>query len=137
MLQGFITHFKAKAALGAQSAACVMVAALAGMIALGFFLGALFVWLSLRFGTIEACLMMGGGFVGVAAGAAIVLAVVRRRPVPPAPNVGAAVSGLMADQAMLDIGLKATRLLRGRGAGSIGLVGAFVVGILLSRTMRK
>jgi hypothetical protein len=128
-----LTHVKAKALRTAQSTAFAVVAGICGVTALVFFLGALFVWLELRFSTIEACLMFGGGFVVLAGIAVIGLMITRRRP-NPSLNVAAA---LPWNDPALMMGIQAAKSLGGRRAGAVGLIGAFVIGIILSRTLPK
>lgn len=123
----------AKAARTAQSLALAAVAMVAALVALIFFLAALFSWLELRFGTIETRLMFSGGFVVVALAAAMTVTVLRRRPTPPL-NVAAAMPW---DDPAMRMGLQAARTLGGRRAGTIGLVGAFVIGVILSRAAAR
>jgi hypothetical protein len=131
VIETLVANVKARATHTAQSAACVAVAAMAGVAALTFFLAALFVWAEAKFGTLEACLMFGGGFAVVTAMAMFALMVLRRRR--PAPlNVAAAMP--WNDPTML-MGLQAAKTLGGRRAGVVGLIGAFVVGLILSRTV--
>ena len=136
MFQALISHAKAKVALAAKSAACGMIAALTALIALGFFSAAGFVWLADRFGAIDACLIVGGIFVLIALAAITVLLIIRRRP-PPRPAAKAAFAQAFADPQALAIGVEIMRMLGGRRAASIGLIGAFAVGLLLSRTVPK
>jgi hypothetical protein len=133
VIEAVVAHVKAKAARTAQSAAWSVVAAAAGVVALVFFLGALFSWLELNFGTIEACLMFGGGFVIIALAAIIMVMLLRRRPAPPL-DIAAA---LPWNDAVVRMGLQAARTLGGRRTGTAGLLGAFVVGIILSRTIGR
>jgi hypothetical protein len=132
VIEAVVAHVKAKAARTVQSAAWSTVAAVAGVVALVFFLAALFSWLELNFGTIEACLMFGGGFVVIALAAIIIVMMLRRRPTP--LNVAAAMPW---NDAAVRMGLQAARTLGGRRTGTAGLVGAFVVGIILSRTIGR
>jgi predicted ferric reductase len=131
VIETLVANVKARAVRTAQSAACAAVVAIAGLVALMFFLAALFVWVEARFGTLEACLMFGGGFAVVAVLAMIALVVLRRHRPPPL-NVAAAMP--WNDPTMV-MGLQAVKSLGGRRAGAIGLVGAFVVGLILSRTI--
>lgn len=133
MIETLVAYVKARAERTAQSAVCAAVVAIAGIGALTSFLAALFVWVEARFGTLEACLMFGGGFAVLAAMAMIALMVLRRRSPPPL-NMAAAMP--WNDPTML-MGLQAAKSLGGRRAGAVGLIGAFLVGIVLSRSVRK
>ena len=135
MFHSLISHFKAKLSLAAQSAACGLIAALAAIVAIGFFAAAGFVWLSDRYGAINACLMFGAAFVLIAVVAAIVLAVLRRRPPP--PPLKSEFAQAFKDPKLLAIGLEIARTFGGRRAASAGLIGAFIVGALLSRGVPK
>lgn len=132
MFQSLISHFKAKLALAAKSAACGMVAAVAALAALGFFAAAAFVWLCDRYGAIDTCLMFGTALVLIAAIAAVTLLVLRRRAPPPLPLKSA-----FNDPKLLAVGLEIARTFGGRRAAAVGLIGAFVVGVLLSRGVPK
>lgn len=136
MFQALIAQVKAKAAFAAKSAACGAVALLTALIAICFFAAAGFVWLADRYGAIDACLIVGGVFVLIALAAVIVLLVIRRRP-PPQQAAKAAFAHAFANPQALAVGVEIMRMLGGRRAASIGLIGAFVVGLLLSRTMPK
>jgi putative superfamily III holin-X len=127
---------KAKAALAAKSAACGLVAMVTGLVALAFFIAAGVVWLADRLGTIEACLIVGGAFVVIAIAAILALVIIRRRA-PPPPNLKAALAHDFVDPQALALGAEIMRLMGGRRAASIGLIGAFAIGLLLSRTVPK
>lgn len=131
MIETLVAQVKARTLRTALSAACAAVIALAGIVALVFFLTALFVWVEARFGRLEACLMFGGGFAVIAAMAMIALVLLRRhRPAP--LNVAAAMPW---NDPAVQMGLRAAKTLGGRRAGAAGLIGAFVVGLILSRTV--
>jgi hypothetical protein len=129
-------QLQAKAALAAKSAACGMVAMMTGLAAICFFVAAALVWLAHRYGTIDACLIVGGAFVVMAVAALLTLVIIRRRA-PPPPNIKAALAHDFVDPQALALGAEIMRLMGGRRAASMGLLGAFVVGLLLSRTIPK
>jgi hypothetical protein len=130
------TQARAKAALAAKSAACGLIAMLTGLVAISFFIAAGVVWLADRYGAIEACLIVGGAFVLIAVAAILALVIIRRRA-PPPPNLKAALAHDFVDPQALALGAEIMRLLGGRRAASIGLIGAFAIGLLLSRTVPK
>jgi hypothetical protein len=130
------SQMKAKVAFAAKSAACGMIALATGLVAVFFFVAAGFVWLAERYGAIDACLIAGGVFLLIAFASIIVLLVIRRRP-PPQPSIKANFAHAFADPQTLALGVEIMRLLGGRRAASIGLIGAFVAGLLLSRGVPK
>jgi hypothetical protein len=133
VFETLMTNVKVRAAQTAQSAACAGAAIAAVVCALAFFLAALFVWVEARFGTLEACLMFGGGFLVLAIGAFVALTLLRRRRPPPL-NVAAAMP--WNDPTLL-LGLKTAKSLGGGRAATVGLIGAFVVGLVLSRSVGR
>lgn len=74
------------------------VAALLALIAMGYGLGALHVWLAARYDAIVASLVFGGGFLVFALGFAVAALIVARRPPPPDP--AAALTGALAPMAL-------------------------------------
>ena len=132
LFQSLAAHLKARIDVALKSTACGMIAALALVIAVAFFCAAGFVALATRLGTIEACLVFGGAFLALAVTAAIVLLLLRRRASRRRPTIAQAI-----DPQALAVGAEIYRLLGGRRAASVGLVGAFIVGILLSRSIAR
>ncbi|HEY2134674.1 MAG TPA: hypothetical protein VGH49_02230 [Xanthobacteraceae bacterium] len=136
MFEGQIAHFKHKIDLALKTTVCGVVAMAAVFLAGAFFCAAAFVWLQQSYGTIAACLALGGFFVLLALIALIVALLLRRRKVPPPPPASAP-KAWWNDPAMLAAALDLSRTLGGRRTASIALVGAFVVGLLLSRSPPK
>lgn len=132
MFQGLICYIKARIDVALKSAACGTIAAVAVTVALAFFCAAGFIALEARLGVIDACIVFGGAFLFVALTAATLLLVLRRRA---ARNRARLIHAL--DPQALAMGAEVVRLLGGRRAASIGLVGAFIVGVLLSRSLPK
>jgi hypothetical protein len=133
VIETLLAHAKAKAARTAQSMALAVVAGVAGLVALAFFLAALFAWLAPQFGAVAACLMFAGGFVVIALAAAVTVVVLRRRPPPPL-DVAAAMPW---NDPTVMMGLDLAKSLGEKRGGAISLLGAFAVGILLSRTLGR
>ncbi|RAI37039.1 hypothetical protein CH340_01335 [Rhodoplanes serenus] len=120
-----------------KSGAWAAVAVLAGGAALLFVGAAVFLRAEEEFGPIRTSLGFAGFFLIVAMIAAIGLSVVRRRARLREARIAAAVAQAVPpwwlDPRLLTTGLSLGRTLGGRRALSVGLVGAFVVGMLLSR----
>ena len=132
LFQGIAAHVKARIDVALKSTACWIIAVIALAIAAAFFCAAGFVVLAARLGAIEACLVFGAAFVVVALAAAIVLVLLKRR----AARTRASVAHALDPQA-LAVGAEIYRLLGGRRAASMGLLGAFIVGVLLSRSVPR
>lgn len=117
-------------------AAVALVALLAALI---FFGAAVFHLARAEFGTLPALLGFGGFFLAVALLAAIAISVARRndrrRQAMFAQSGPAAAPWL--DPRLLATGLTLTRTLGGRRALAIGLAGAFLVGLWLSRSVDR
>lgn len=74
------------------------IAALLALVAIGYALGALHVWLAARYDPIVASLAFAGGFLIFALGFAVAALIVSRRPPPPDP--AAALTGALAPMAL-------------------------------------
>jgi hypothetical protein len=130
VFHGLVTQFKTKLSRALKAAACAIIALTGATLALCFFGAAGFVWVSSEHGLINACLIFGSLFVLVGAVAGGVLAVLTRRaPAQPAKARFAP----LADPKLVAVGLEIVRTLNGRRVGAAGLLGAFIVGVLLSR----
>ncbi len=134
MLNGLIAQLKLKIDAILHSAICVVVASAAGVIAVVFFCAAGFVRLAQDYGTVTTCLMFGGAFVLIALIAVIVMIVLRRRHEKEARRQAARLAQMAALASAVDL----TRALGGGRRGvSLALVGAFLVGLMLSRSTPK
>jgi ethanolamine transporter EutH len=129
-----IAHIKHKIELALKTTMCGVVALAAVLVAGGFFCAATFVWLQQSYGTIVACVALGGVFVLLALIALITALMLRRREPPPAKP---APKAWWNDPVTLAAALDVSRALGVRRTASIALVGAFLVGLLLSRSPRK
>ena len=132
MFQVVITQIKARLDIAMKSAACAVIAAIAALIAVAFFAAAGFIALAERYGTINTCLMFGGAFVVIAAVTFTILTLLKRRAARTKVNIAQAI-----DPQALAAGAEIYRLFGGRKAASMGLVGAFIIGILLSRSVPR
>jgi hypothetical protein len=110
------------------------IAGTATLIMLGFFCAALFLWMAEWSGPIVACLMLGGIFLLIMIMAAIVFANVRRRRAQRARLAHAnAAAQWWRDPAVIATGLQVGRTLGAGRALPLVLLGAFAIGLLLSR----
>lgn len=132
MLQGLITYFRTRIDLALKSAAWSAAAAVAGMIAFGFFGAAAFVAIAARLGVVDACLVFGGMFTAVCAATVTIAVLLRRRTA----HANARLARAMSDARTVTMGVDIARLLRGKPAAA-GLIGAFLVGLLISRSRPK
>ena len=140
------------------------VAALLALIAAGYGLGALHVWLAARYDPIVASPVFGGGFLIFALGFAVAALIVARRPPPPDP--AAALTGALAPMALAlaaewlkprdarpaqaaspqresapaeptDGGAQSKSESSVGGAAALALVPALIVGLLIGRRLRS
>ena len=137
MFEGQIAHIKRKIDLALKTTVCGMVAMATMLVASAFFCAAAFVWIQHNYGTVTACLALGGFFLLLALLALIAAWGLQRRKVPPPPPAAATVKTLWNDPVMLAAALDLNRALGGRKTATVALIGAFVVGLLLSRPPRK
>jgi hypothetical protein len=107
----------------------------AALVMLGFFCAALFLWMAERNGPIVACLVLGGIFLLIIIIAAIAFANVRRRRAQRARLARAnAAAQWWRDPAVIAAGLQISRTLGAGRTLPLVLLGAFTVGLLLSRS---
>jgi TM2 domain-containing membrane protein YozV len=120
-----------------------MWAALLGLALLGaltFFGAAVFLLAQAEFGTVRTLLGFGFFFVALALMAAIGLSLARRkarRRQAVAAQAASAAAPWWLDSRLLATGLDLSRTLGGRRAISVGLAGAFLVGLWLSRSVDR
>jgi hypothetical protein len=115
-----------------------IIALVALFAAMLFFGAAVFVYAQAEYGTLPTLLGFGGAFFVVALIAVIAIIIVRAiaaRRQARIPSVSPAAA--LLDPQLLAVGLDLSKTLGGRRTLAIGLVGAFVVGLLLSRQIDK
>jgi hypothetical protein len=116
-----------------------VIALVALFAATSFFGAAAFVYAQAAYGTLPTLIGFGGIFLVVAVIAVIAIAIVRamatRRQAQIAQTASPAAA--LLDPHLLMAGLDFGKTLGGRRTIAVGLVGAFIVGLLLSRTIDK
>jgi putative superfamily III holin-X len=114
--------------------------ALAGIFALvvaGFLCAALFVWIESFLGTLIACLVLAGLFLLLAIVCVLVASGIRRAEARRAELRAQSMAALWRDPAVISAGLKLGRQLGLKRAAPVAMLGAFVIGLLLSRASRR
>ena len=133
MLDGLTSLLKRKVDAALKTTAFGFVAMVAGLVAFAFFCAAAFVWVQRDYGTIAACLTLGGAFLLIAVIAVVAIVLLRRRRAREIRRQAAS----FANPATLLAALKLSRALGGRQSALLALVGAFVAGLVLSQTPPK
>ncbi len=137
MFEALIARARSKLDIALKSAACAVVAGVALVLALAFFAVAGFVAAQHRFGAIPTALGFGGAFLLIAVVALLTIVVLRRSSrrarIAREARRAAAAPPWWLDPRIVAAGLELGKSLGGRRTMALGLAGAFVVGILLSR----
>lgn len=137
MFEGIALRWQARLDTLVKSGVWAAIAAAASFGALVFLGAAVFIRAQEEFGAMATSLGFAGFFLLVALIGAVGLAVVRRRAARReaivAQSVAAAVPPWWMDPRLVTTGLALGRSLGGRRMLSLGLVGAFVIGLVLSR----
>ncbi|MFD2181768.1 hypothetical protein [Rhodoplanes azumiensis] len=137
MFEGITLRWQARLDTLVKSGVWGAITALASFGTLVFLGAAVFVLAREEFGTVATSLGFAGFFLLVALIGATGLAVIRRRAARReaivARSVAAAAPPWWMDPRLVTTGLALGRSLGGRRMLSLGLVGAFVVGLVLSR----
>jgi protein-S-isoprenylcysteine O-methyltransferase Ste14 len=123
-----------------KTSAWSAVAAAAALVMLGFLSAALFLYLQNWRGPIVACLILAGAFLLVILIAVAAIALVRQRQARLArarAQANQAAGQWLRDPMVVATALQVARTLGLRRAAPVLLLGAFVVGLLLSRTSAK
>jgi uncharacterized transporter YbjL len=79
VISELVNAVKARISATVQSVIWGALAGLAAIVAIGFFLGALHTWLAERYGSLQASLGIGGGFLLLAIIIGIVLVIMKKR----------------------------------------------------------
>lgn len=136
MFENLLAPWRAKARLAASATVCYGIAGVAGAIAFGFALAALFTWLAQHFGSIIASLIIAGAFLVIAIIPVLIYGAKQKRE---EKRVAEAAAKARATQwispATVSLGLQAARIAgNNRGLVAAG-VGALVVGWLISQML--
>lgn len=123
-----------------KTSAWSVVAAAAALTMLGFLCAALFLYLQDSRGPIVACLILAGVFLLVVLIAIAVIALLRRRQARQArarAQANQAAAHWLRDPVVITTALQVARTLGFRRAAPVLLLGAFMMGLMLSRTAAK
>jgi hypothetical protein len=123
-----------------KTSAWSAVAAAAALVMLGFLCAALFLYLQNWQGAIVACLVLAGAFLLVVLIAIAAIALVRQRQQRLAQaraQANQAAGQWLRDPVVVTTALQVARTLGLRRAAPLLLLGAFVMGLVLSRTAAK
>src|SRR3954454_2089688 len=136
MFESLLAPWRAKFRLAISATACYAIAGVAGAIAFAFALAALYSWLAQLFSPIVACLTIAGAFLVIAIIPILIYGAKQRAE---EKRVAEAVAKARATQwispATLSLGLQAARIVgRNRGLAA-AVVGALLVGWLISQMM--
>ncbi|NVO16937.1 MAG: hypothetical protein HXX10_23165 [Rhodoplanes sp.] len=141
MLEGLVLRWQAKVDAVVKSGLWVAVATFALLVSFAFLGAALFIWAQEIYGAIRTCLGFAAFFLALALIAVIGLLVFRRsvwrREARIAQQAAHAAPPAWLDPQVLSTVLSLGKTLGPRRAAWIGLVGAFAVGLLLSRGADK
>jgi hypothetical protein len=141
VFEGIILRWRTRVDAVVKCGVWGAIAIVALFAALLFFGAAVFVVAQAEFGTIRTLLGFAGCFLAVALLAAIGLTVARRtaerRQSRIAQTAASAAAPWWLDPRLLAAGLDFGKTLGGRRAIAIGLVGAFLVGLWLSRSVDR
>jgi Kef-type K+ transport system membrane component KefB len=104
----------------------------------GFLCAALFLWIDHRRGPIIACLVLAGVFLVVIVGAMTTVMIVRQRQARRArARASQPTAQWLRDPMVVTTAMQAARMLGLRRAAPAILLGAFIVGLVLSRTAKS
>ena len=127
------TEVRVRLDAGMKTLIWSLIATSAAVVAIGLLCAALFIWIDGHFGPIWACLALGGVFLLVAGIALVVIGSIRRRQARMLAARKQSAATLLRDPAVLTLALQIGRTLGLKRAIPLALLGAFVVGIVLSR----
>lgn len=131
MFAAAIAGVKSKISATVSMALWGVIAGIAALVACGFFTAALFVWLSDKYDSLIACLVVGAIFIALALLAIVVALILRQRAQRASTQH---MMQLFADIATIGTGFN--RSMKGP-QGKYYLLGAIAAGWLLSKTMSR
>jgi hypothetical protein len=128
------TEVKVRLDTGMKALIWGSIASSAAVVALGLLCAALFIAIDARFGPIWACVALAGAFLLVVCIATAAMVSIRRRQARILAVRRQSAPSLLRDPAVLTLALQIGRTLGFKRAIPLVLLGAFVVGVVLSRS---
>ena len=131
------TEVKVRFDAGMKALIWSMIATTAAVVAVGLLCAALFIAIDERFGPIWACIVLAGVFLFVVCIATAAIVSIRRRRERMLAVRKQSAAPLLRDPAVLSLALQMGRTLGFKRAIPLVLVGAFLVGMVLSRAASR
>ena len=131
------TELKVRLDAGVKAVIWGVIATSAGVVAIGLLCAALFIWIDGRFGPIWACVALAGAFLLVVCIATAAIVSIRRRQARVLTARKQSAATLLRDPAVLTLALQVGRTLGFKRVIPLALLGAFVVGVVLSRSASR
>jgi hypothetical protein len=131
------TEVKGRLDAGVKALIWGVIAASAAAAAVGLLCAALFIWIDGRFGPIWACVALAGVFLLVVCIAIAVIVSIRRRQARMLAVRRQSAATLLRDPEVLTLALQVGRTLGFKRALPLALLGAFLVGVVLSRSASR
>ena len=128
------TEVKLRLDAGRKTLIWAVVAMGAAVVAVGLLCAALFIWIDEHFGPIWACLALAGAFLLVVAVATAAIVAIRRRQARVLAVRKQSAATLLRDPTVLTLALQVGRTLGFKRVIPVALLGAFLVGMVLSRS---
>ena len=131
------TDVKVRFDAGVKTLIWGVIAISAAVVAVGLLCAALFIWIDARFGPIWACVALAGAFLFVVCIAGAAIASIRRRQARMLAVRKQSAATLLRDPAILTLALQVGRTLGFKRAIPLAVLGAFLVGVVLSRSASR
>jgi hypothetical protein len=131
------TQVKGRFDAGVKALIWGVIATSAAVAAMGLLCAALFIWIDGRFGPIWACVALAGVFLLVVCIAITAIVSIRRRQARMLAVRKQSAATLLRDPEVLTLALQVGRTLGFKRALPLALLGAFLVGVVLSRSASR
>jgi len=131
------TEVKLRLDAGVKTLIWSVIATSAAVVAVALLCAALFIWIDGYLGPIWACLLLGGVFLLVVGMAAVAIVLIRRRQARILAVRKQSAATLLRDPAVVNLVLQVGRTLGLRRAIPLAVLGAFLVGVVLSRSASR
>jgi len=131
------TEVKLRLDAGRKTLIWGIVAMGAAVVAVGLLCAALFIWIDEHFGPIWACLALAGAFLLVVLIATVAIVSIRRRQARILAVRKQSAATLLRDPTVLALALQVGRTLGFKRVIPVALLGAFLVGMVLSRSASR